>query len=971
MVLGANPNLVFYAWRLHKTYSVDVTIVSRNIPASTKNLNFISSTLGNESFTPYGVHTSLAEIPKGSSSFDIIFISASTLQGFQSLMTDLASFITPKETLIIVELSGFINLEQFVTTNFPDANTKNPIHQVCSIMNDSDIKQLVQDYTTFRHQSLSRDNRIYIGTSTPDSKLDNFTNFHRVVKLFQMVQHDSQDNISVLKTLKPKEFMTYQWKLALPRIIFNPLLVIFEIEYPEDFSQQILCKPLISGLVNELFKVIKKMDCKLVKGFENEASLLKNWSESYPKKSSNPDYIHCNQMFYDYYHGKTDELNIDVLLLQPILLADDNLIRTPYLENLYSMLCQLVKVNSSGSASSIFFTRKGDPSNQLQTKNHNNNVARYQAQEEETKKQLSQMDVRLNILNTDVKKLEGSKNQLEQYLNNKSKFKHQLDTEIEGLTKQLSTLQVQISESQLMLSKQEQQHNQQRELIQKQETYLQQIEEQKRLAPQQQDSHPHSTTNKAVPSRDSVLQRENLADLTDIALYGEQINNSTEKVLATPKVMSNQMPSREAYEANGNASEHTSSNDLHERELELQRREKSLMNREMALQQQQQNQQHNNRIPTLFNNYNNAGNGNGMGDQLPPHGLPANGMPSNAFPPNLTTNTAYPPQPQQHMSQQPMIQQGGSQRQTHGGSPNEVIGRGYPPQQMPPQGQQMPPQGQQMPPQGQQMPPQGQQMPPQGQQMPPQAQQMPPQGQQMPPQGQMPLQGPHNYSQSGSRMNSMTSQYFESYSGGTGNGQGGYYGQHPLFQNAAPIDPLVEQRFKQNPKKLNRRSQYPQISQGNMDGLDMGGRGGMPMPMSGMGSKRSSVGNALNLQGQGPSNGGSNGFAPSGPRRVSSAGNLLPVQASYSQPAHTQNNLVVPQRHGPGQSQPQQQQPQQQQQQQPQQEQQQQQFKTSPNLNGTDYSSAPDANAKPLGGISSSATSQDQPKKKGFFGRKK
>lgn len=936
--MGANPNLVFYAWRLHKTYSVDVTVVNPNIPADPKGLSFISSSLGNESFNPYAVHSSLADVAAGSQRpvFDIILVSASNLQGFQSLMDDLNRFISPKESLIIVELSGFINLEPFITAN---SNPRNPLQHVhvCSIMNDSDIKQLTSDYTTFRHQSLSHDNRIYIGTCTADSKLDSFTNFHRIVKLFQMVQHDSLDKISVLKTLKPKEFMTYQWKLALPRVIFNPLLVIFEIEYPEDFSQQILCKPLISGLVNELFKVIKKMDCKLVKGFENEANLLKNWSESYPRKSSNPDFIHSNQMFYDYYHGKTDELNIDVLLLQPILLADDNLIRTPYLENLYSMLCQLVKVNN-GNSESIFFARKNNPASQLQS---TNNAALYKEQEEDSKRKLSQMDVRLNVLSNDVKQLEGSKMLLEQYLSSKSNAKVQLENDIAGLSNQLSTLQVQISESQLMLNKQEQQHIQQKALLQQQETQLQQVQEQRRLA--EQNTQPKAV--KGAPNRDSVLQREKLADLTDIALYGEHINNSTEKVLPTPKINNNQMPGREAYETNGtngNMSNghvgESAGGNLSERELELERREKSLMNREMALQQQQQYQS-TQRIPTLFNNYN-AGNGhanNGMADQQPPHGLPANGMPSNAFPPNLRSgslSSAVPHIQQQQQQQQVPPQQmqqpmTGAQRQAHGGSPNEMNGaRGYPPQM---------------------------------------------QQQQLQPQNQ------YNYNQSGSRMNSMTSQYFEPYAGNA-NGQGSYYGQPPLFQNAAPIDPLLEQRFKQNPKKLNRRSQYPQLSQGNMDGLDMGGRGGMPMPMTGMGNKRASVGNALAVQGHVPNGGnghgagGANGYAPSGPRRVSSAGNLLPVQASYNQPAHSLNNLVVPQRHAP-----QQQQQQNQHQQSLQQQQQllllqgqsQQQFKASPNMNGADYSNGPDANAKPLGGISSSSNPHHEPKKKGFFGRKK
>lgn len=77
-------------------------------------------------------------------------------------------------------------------------------------------------------------------------------------KLLQYVQENSNGAISLLKSSNPKEFMTYQWKLALPRIVFDPVLVLFEIEYPEILKNQILSKPLITGLINELFKLIKK-----------------------------------------------------------------------------------------------------------------------------------------------------------------------------------------------------------------------------------------------------------------------------------------------------------------------------------------------------------------------------------------------------------------------------------------------------------------------------------------------------------------------------------------------------------------------------------------------------------------------------------------------------------------------------------------------------------------------------------------
>lgn len=39
------------------------------------------------------------------------------------------------------------------------------------------------------------------------------------------------------------------------------------------------------------------MDCKLVKGFENEANLLESWSKYYPAIKSNDHYVNSPKLF--------------------------------------------------------------------------------------------------------------------------------------------------------------------------------------------------------------------------------------------------------------------------------------------------------------------------------------------------------------------------------------------------------------------------------------------------------------------------------------------------------------------------------------------------------------------------------------------------------------------------------------------------------------------------------------------------
>ncbi|SGZ56930.1 CIC11C00000003055 [Sungouiella intermedia] len=305
-------------------------------------------------FTPNILVPTVQHLPS-SAKYDVVLVSVNNLQAFQSICEQLVPYINP-DTLIVVESTGYVHLEPFVQLSLAKFSKMS----VCSIMYESDVKR-VPGSNNFLHRMLGTDHRIYVGTSSSDSStsmtnardLSIFTKFYKVL---QMVQEDLKGNISLLKLTNPREFMTYQWKLALPRVVLNSISVIFEEPYPQNLEKQILAKPLITGLVNEVFKVIKKMDCKLVKGFENESNLLKNWQKYFPvsNEQSTPLYAESNSLFYRFYHQQ--EIDVDLLLLQPILLGDDHGVRTPYLENLYSILCQLNKMNIADN--SLFFTRK-------------------------------------------------------------------------------------------------------------------------------------------------------------------------------------------------------------------------------------------------------------------------------------------------------------------------------------------------------------------------------------------------------------------------------------------------------------------------------------------------------------------------------------------------------------------------------------------------------------------------------------
>ncbi|EGW32428.1 uncharacterized protein SPAPADRAFT_67043 [Spathaspora passalidarum NRRL Y-27907] len=718
VLVGSNPNIAFYAWQFHQTNAVEITIVNNELNP-TAPVSWKSSVFGNSQYTPHRIYNSLTQVPDNK--YDIFLLSCSSLQDFQNVSNEIVPFID-RDSIIVIESTGYINLEPFVSTKA----------QVLSIMNESDVKRVSKN--VYSHEVRNKDTRIYFGSALGSKSISSNMNYHRIYKLLQTIQEDSNNHISLLKSLTPTEFMTYQWKLALPRIIFSPLMVIFETEFPQDLQTQILSKPLITGLINELFKLIKKMNCKLVKGFENELNLLKGLSESYPKKSSDK-FVNSPSLVYNYYNHY--DLELDLLLLQPILLSDDHKLKSPYLENLYSIMCQYHKINSNDS---IFFVRKDSAK-----------FDQYLSLDEDLKQKTYQLS-----------QLEGSIKELE-------RNKINLDNDIIKQEHSLKTLKQQTIENESKLSTVQYEFDKKLQILQiDYDKKLKQLNEKYQKAQSSTSSdvsiplqQPTPGTDDHSTNRDSVVTN-NLTDLADIVQYGMALNGEHQPsevpqtipgdAVAAPRNVS---PDRYVDAPSVSLPPH-----VVQKELELQRREQALAMREQ--QQQQQQQPHYPQQPYYDQQYYAPGPTHGPGPmpgsvppaphqqrsyyQQPPHGLPPNGMSVTSLP----LKQGYPPNKQSY----PMAPGAGSMNGYHHPPPpqprrvSSSTNTAYydHPQQYPPYQQPPPPQPQQQP---------------------------------APPSG---------------------------------------------YDNGAPIDPYLEHRFKQNPKKQNRRSNMGL----NMEGIDMGGRGGMP-----------------------------------------------------------------------------------------------------------------------------------------------
>lgn len=517
--MGNNANLPFYAWRLQQSNLCTVSVVTGLLDAS-QAIRIETPLLNSPAkFVPDYFAPSVGHLPS-KSVYDYVILSVANLQEFQDTCTQIAPHVD-SHTLVIVESTGYVNLEPFVLLShekFKDAT-------VCLIMNESDVKR-VPDSNTFVHRILSDNHRIYLGVCTAASaaRVKSLDGFGRLYKILQNPVAGQKSQISLLKSTNVREFMTYQWKLALPRLVLNPLTIIFEEPYVENLATQILAKPLISGLVNEIFKIIKKMDCKLVKGYETEANILKMWLTLYPYDSDGAlrGFIDANSLFYDFYN--LQPLEIDLLLLQPILLGDDNGVRAPYLENLYLTICQLSKYNSGAS---MMFTRKiaGRDSKMNELNLLTEDLARMKIDKQAADHQHRELVVLLKLAESELSQknrtLEVAAKEHNDMLAKKAQVSKDLQAAESAHLQRLEEMERQIS--------------QKRNELQHISLSIQNAQaEQQKVSETQNTSHQsRSTSNShaiaevataAGMKNATVAQTPDLSDFADVAMYGAMLN---------------------------------------------------------------------------------------------------------------------------------------------------------------------------------------------------------------------------------------------------------------------------------------------------------------------------------------------------------------------------------------------------------------------------------------------------------------
>ena len=367
--IGRHPNIAFYNWRLNASNNVSLTTIvstavldpSNQPPISNKSsisYNWSSSQFGNNRYTLDNVYANIDDYSNltssSSSLIDFIFLSATSLQELSTICASLNPILKNQLSnhnvpTIIIESTNFVNLEPFVKMSL-QLDDQIPI---LSIMSDFDIRE-VGNNNYLVYKSKKESELVYVGKSGRESSYNSqeIGLINKIADLFE------DSNIDVYKLNTPLEFLSYQWKFALPKVTVEPLSIIFEKPFPSDLQNQILAKPLISGLIFEIITVIKTMGCKLFNSYDNEESLLERLSQLYPPVDLSPDAAEAPKLYYDFFNQNQPYL--DLLLLQPILIADDYHVKTPYLEFLYAVMSQYNSNNFStlNNSTSIFWLRK-------------------------------------------------------------------------------------------------------------------------------------------------------------------------------------------------------------------------------------------------------------------------------------------------------------------------------------------------------------------------------------------------------------------------------------------------------------------------------------------------------------------------------------------------------------------------------------------------------------------------------------
>ena len=354
LLVGNSPNILFYTSRFQQGKNVELYHVS---DSKSNAFDIQTSAYGSKHLSLDNHFTSLANLTEALGAaeqlqdlkLDFILLSAASLKDLAALPQQLQPLLG-KHTAIFVESSGYLQLETFlrsakelsacaifsIATDYDIRQTATNQYKQFCIANDSPRTIYLGAQLSAKSSGQQKGKKKSSNGKYPSDAAKALTAMTSLMD--KLCQDDTVSNCHK----SPAEFQAALWGLAMPRVCLDPLLLLFQQPQPQAMLDEVLAKPLISGIITEMVTVSKSAGVKLDGSFDNENKLIENWKAAYSSARDSP------ALLYNYTERIAD-LNLDLLLLQPILLADDFSIKTPYLEFLYTVMIQMDKLNNGNS----------------------------------------------------------------------------------------------------------------------------------------------------------------------------------------------------------------------------------------------------------------------------------------------------------------------------------------------------------------------------------------------------------------------------------------------------------------------------------------------------------------------------------------------------------------------------------------------------------------------------------------------
>ncbi|ODQ68235.1 hypothetical protein NADFUDRAFT_44852 [Nadsonia fulvescens var. elongata DSM 6958] len=371
LAVGDSPSLAFLAWRLSVSQMCQISLVWRGSKISPNNscqISFASEKFGNAKFTPAFAGNSIGEVLAQSPArpLDYVLVSPTSLKQLTSLYKSIDSSFISSNTVFIIDASFYtVGLEQILRRTF----TKN---LVLTVICEAELRKT--EPNSFVH--LGNNFRTIIGIPGDFAAVGSYVD---MANYFKSILESLALDVAITQ-----DYLKYQWSRAIPFLAFEFLSVILESPLPGMLQKELLARPLIVGIVNELSQIATAQGCPLFDDIMNYIDdETARFSQSYSLAGGDVDtarstkplsFLHSPVLFYNMYNSF--DIPIDVLLLQPILMADDFQIKTPYLESLFTFLGRMLKIVSGES---LLFSRRSENvsslGGQIKDLNGGNNVS--------------------------------------------------------------------------------------------------------------------------------------------------------------------------------------------------------------------------------------------------------------------------------------------------------------------------------------------------------------------------------------------------------------------------------------------------------------------------------------------------------------------------------------------------------------------------------------------------------------------